>query len=236
MKEWVIEPQWPAPPCIKAYTTLRSSGIGVRQTAERTPGNVNRPRLKQVLNLPANPIWLNQTHSTIALPALTEHNGQEGDAVFTQTTQQVCAVLTADCLPLLICHRLGTHVAAIHAGWRGLAQGVIEATLQALQLPPEDILVWLGPAIGPTKFEIRKDVYDSFTQAHTDAATAFQAISDEQWLGDLYQLARLRLHKKGITHIYGGEYCTYSDQEQFYSFRRDGEILGSNVNLIWIEK
>ncbi len=229
-----IQPSWPAPTGIKAYTTLRHSEIGYRQSTERTPGDIDRARLKNLLQLPNDPIWLNQVHSATAVEAIPAHDGLAADAVFTNQPNRVCAVLTADCLPVLVCNKQGTQIAAIHAGWRGLANGVIEATLQSLQIPPDETLVWLGPAIGPTKFEIRKDVYDIFTQKDPQATKALQAISDEQWLANMYTLARLRLQKCRISHIYGGEYCTYSDHDSFFSYRRDGKIIGSIVSLIWI--
>jgi YfiH family protein len=229
-----IQPMWPAPACIKAYTTLRESEIGYMQISERSPGNIDRALLKKSLPLPNEPIWVNQVHSTIAVEAITENDGIKADAVFTTEKNRVCAILTADCLPLLICNRQGTQVAAIHAGWRGLANGVIESTIEAMNLPSEDILVWLGPAIGPTKFEIRQDVYDAFTQKDPLAANAFRKISDTQWLADIYALARMRLHKLKITHIYGGNLCTHSDQDRFFSYRRDGKIIGSIASLIWI--
>jgi YfiH family protein len=206
----------------------------VQTPGQRRPGNIDRALLQTQMALPAAPIWLNQTHSTIALPADPANDGQVGDAVFTHEPNRVCAILTADCLPLLVCNQQGTHVAAIHAGWRGLAAGVIESTIAALNLPPEHLLVWLGPAIGPQRFEVRQDVYDAFTAGHSEAKAAFQPISDTQWLADLYTLARQRLQKLGIEQVYGGEYCTYSNPEQFFSYRRDGKILGSLVNLIWI--
>jgi YfiH family protein len=229
-----IQPVWPAPACIKAYTTLRDSQIGYMQRPERSPGNIDRALLKKTLMLPGEPTWINQVHSTIAVNAITSNDGVEADAVFTSETNRVCAILTADCLPLLICNRQGTRVAAIHAGWRGLANGVIEATIEALNLPPDDILVWLGPAIGPDKFEVRKDVYDAFIQKDPKAADAFDKISDTQWLANIYALARLRLQKFHITHIYGGDLCTHSDQDRFFSYRRDGKIIGSITSLIWI--
>jgi YfiH family protein len=230
----VLQPNWPAPACIKAYTTLRESQIGYLQVPKRSPGNIDRTLLNTTLQLPNEPIWLNQTHSITAVKAIAENNGRDADAVFTDEINRVCAILTADCLPLLICNKQGTRVAAIHAGWRGLANGVIESTLEALDLPPEDILVWLGPAIGPTKFEIRQDVYDAFTHKDPLAAAAFHPISDEQWLADIYALARLRLQKFQISQIYGGDHCTHSDQDRFFSYRRDGKIIGSMVSLIWI--
>jgi YfiH family protein len=229
-----IQPAWPAPACIKAYTTLRDSQIGYMQKPERSPGNIDRALLKKTLALPSQPTWINQVHSAIAVEAIASNEGVEADAVFTSETHRVCAILTADCLPLLICNRQGTRVAAIHAGWRGLANGVIEATIEALNLPADDILVWLGPAIGPSRFEVRKDVYDAFTQKDPRAAEAFYKISDTQWLANIYTLARLRLQKVHITQIYGGDLCTHSDQGNFFSYRRDGKIIGSIASLIWI--
>lgn len=238
MNDLFIQPEWPAPACIKAMTTLRQSNLGLRQ-ADRGPENpqmdsLDRPSLKKTLHLPHDPIRILQKHTNIALKATPENDGKIADALYTDENQTVCAVLTADCLPVLLCDRQGKHVAAIHAGWRGLADGVIESTLKALNLPAEDILAWLGPAIGPQKFAVRKDVYDIFTQQDAEAKTCFEKISAEQWLADIYQLARLRLKKQGISAIYGGNLCTHTDQERFFSYRRDGKILGSIISLIWI--
>lgn len=238
MKDLYIQPDWPAPSCIKAFTTLRQSNIGLRQL-ETSPeqakaGNINRPLLKKTFNLLHDPIWILQNHTSIALEAKAENDGKIADALFTNKNQTVCAILTADCLPVLLCDRQGQHVAAIHAGWRGLANDVIESTLRALNLPPGDVVAWLGPAIGPEKFVVRKDVYDIFTQKHAEATVCFESVSAEQWLADIYQLARLRLNKQGINAIYGGGLCTHTDQERFFSFRRDGKILGNIVSVIWI--
>jgi YfiH family protein len=223
MSEHFLQPDWPAPPQIKAYTTLRQSQV--------KPAS---PLLKQLLSLPEEPIWIRQTHSTIVLKATADHTNQEADATFTNETNQVCAILTADCLPILLCNRQGTYVAAIHAGWRGLANGIIETALDKLKLPADDILIWLGPAIGPTRFEVRKDVYDTFTLNNPDAVPAFTPIGHEHWLANLYLLARQRLQQHGITHIYGGEFCTYSDPERFFSYRRDNQTTDRIISLIWI--
>jgi YfiH family protein len=227
-----LQPDWPAPACVKAYTTLRSSGVG-----ERLPGSevVNRVRLKSLLTLPDEPVWLTQKHTATVVKASTDNRAVIADASFTDLPKQVCVVLTADCLPVLMTHRDGTHVAAIHAGWRGLANGILEATLRALNIPAKDVLVWLGPAIGPQHFEVRKDVYDIFTQQHAEAKKAFTLFADEHWLADIYELARLRLKKEGVNEIYGGTLCTHSDQKSFFSYRRDGKNTGRLVSLIWIE-
>lgn len=214
-----IQPTWPAPAHIKAYTTLR--------TADPHPvGNIP---------LPSDPIWLDQhTHSAIAVEATISNKKAIADASFTNQINRVCAVLTADCLPVLICNRQGTHVAAIHAGWRGLASGIVEAALAGLNQPSEEVLVWLGPAIGPSKFEVGSDVYDAFVSQSAESECAFKAQPNHKWLADLYELARIRLHKQGVQAIYGGEYCTYTEADKFYSYRRDKGNTGRLASLIWI--
>ncbi|MEO8401268.1 MAG: peptidoglycan editing factor PgeF [Gammaproteobacteria bacterium] len=239
-----IVPNWPAPKTIKAFTTLRTGGVslapydsfnlGEHVGDETQHVKTNRENLKTQLNLQNQPVWLNQTHSTRVIPATTENTGKEADAAFTDQPGNVCAVLTADCLPLLVCQREGTHVAAIHAGWRGLANGVIENTLTAMGIPADDTLVWLGPAIGPKVFEVGDEVREIFLKSHPEAEQMFLPSPNGRWLGNLYALARLRLNSQGITHIYGGDYCTYSDSELFFSYRRDGNKTGRMASLIWM--
>jgi polyphenol oxidase len=240
-----IRVNWPAPHTIKAYTTTRLGGIStapydqfnlgdhVGEPLEQT--TANRELLKQKLQLPGDPVWIQQTHGITTIEAKPAHTGQEADASFTQQSGIVCAVLTADCLPVLLCNRQGTQVAAIHAGWRGLANGVIESALKALELPPDDILVWLGPAISSNHFEVGDEVRDQFITFMKEAASAFSPSPNQRWMADLYLLARLRLQKQGITQIYGGEYCTYTDKHLFYSYRRDGAATGRMASLIWID-
>ena len=223
-----LQPDWPAAPTIKAYTSLRDSGVG-------KPASADCARLKELLQLPYEPALPKQIHGTTAIPAeLTAHKESEADAVFTRRTNQICAIQTADCLPVFITDQAGTHVAVIHAGWRGLARGIIEATLKELNITADNTLVWLGPAIGPGKFEVRQDVFDIFTQHDKEAETAFQKISADQWLADLYLLARQRLQRQGIQQIFGGDFCTYSDERRFFSYRRDGKMTGRMVSAIWI--
>ena len=234
-----ITPNWPAPACIKAYTTARSGWGGRRPHHDTHPGfytsdTEESGTLKSLLHLPEEPIWLTQTHSTITIPATPENREKNADASFTNETNRICAVLTADCLPLLICNKQGTHIAAIHAGWRGLANGIIETTLTSLQQPAHDLLVWLGPAIGPQKFEVGKDVYDAFTQKHAESDSAFAPLSGDKWLADLYALAKIRLKLQGISHIYGGEFCTFTQDDLFFSYRRDKGKTGRMASLIWI--
>lgn len=233
-----IQPQWDAPTHIRAFTTLKQSHIGIPQATidmkNPVAGNVDRQLLKQTLQLPSEPVWVTQIHSTTALNAIPDNREKRADATYSHQPNQVCAVLTADCLPVLLCNRQGTQVAAIHAGWRGLVNGIIEETLKSFNSPPEDIIAWLGPAIGPTQFEVRKDVYQAFVEKDPEASTGFRLFEDDHWLADIYTLARLRLQKQGINQVTGGNYCTFSDSEKFYSYRRDKGLKGFIVSLIWI--
>ncbi len=241
----VIKPNWSAPPHIKAYSTLRSGGVSHAPYHtfnlahhvgdEREAVQQNRELLKKTLGLPADPIWMEQTHSTIALPAIPENYGKNADAAFTQEVNRICVIMTADCLPILLCDREGTTVAAIHAGWRGLANGVIESTLAAMNFPNQNLLAWLGPAIGPSVFEVGEEVRQLFIDAHKDAMHFFKPSPNQRWLADIYGLARLRLQQQGVIDISGGEYCTYSDKESFFSYRRDGNKTGRMASLIYID-
>jgi len=221
-----LKPNWPAPKHIKAYTTLRS-GWTARNQGES---------LEKLLNLPEEPMWLQQTHSNIVLEATPQNKDAVGDASFTATPNRVCIALTADCLPVLMTNKQGTRVAAIHAGWRGLAAGIIEETLKAMNQPAEDLLIWLGPAIGPKKFEVGQDVYDAFTSKQAESKSAFIPYTQGKWLASLYELAKMRLLSQGVTHIYGGDFCTYSQEDLFFSFRRDKSKKGNMANVIWIEE
>lgn len=246
MENMFIASNWPAPKSIKAFSTLRLGGVSqppfeqfnLAEHVGDDPLHVqaNRNRLLKALQLPNEPIWINQTHSTIAIKAIPENRNREADASFTDQTNQVCVVLTADCLPILVCNRQGTHVAAIHAGWRGLLNGIIETTLQGLQLPNNELLVWLGPAISQKKYEVGKEVRDQFLAIHPEMDSAFLPSTQERWLADLYALARIRLLKAGVTAVFGGEFCTYSDATHFYSYRREGSRTGRMATLIWINK
>lgn len=244
---YYLFPTWSAPPCIKAVTTLRTNPNGHSQppynnfnlatTVGDDPKAVlqNRQQLQAELNLLHEPAWIKQVHGTHVVRAdALEENFPEADASWTHATNVPCTVLTADCLPLLLCHRQGLQVAAIHAGWRGLGAGIIEATLDLLEGPYQDWLVWLGPAIGPTIFEVGEEVYELFTRFDSEAHLAFKQTAPNKWLADIYLLARQRLLRYGVTHIYGGEYCTYTDAGRFYSYRRDGEKTGRMASLIWI--
>jgi YfiH family protein len=222
-----IQPDWPAPAHIKACTTLRNE-------LTDKPDQTNRPDLKSILSLPSEPIWLKQTHSNIVVEAKLENTWREADASYSKHLNQVCIVLTADCLPILITNKQGTHIASIHAGWRGLANGVIHSTLQALALPGCDLLAWLGPAIGPEKFEVKQDVYDIFMQLNVKNQAAFRPHSNHTWLANLYELATIQLTQLGVLNLYGGHFCTHTQSNLFYSYRREQNKTGRMATLIWM--
>lgn len=224
-----LTPDWPAPKTVNAFTTTRHDwGNNDPKRPEE------RQQLQTLFNLPKQPIWLTQTHSTIVLEATPAHLDQIGDASFTHQTNQACVILTADCMPILICNKAGTQVAAIHAGWRGLAGGIIEKTIDALAQPASDLLVWMGPSIGPNRFEVGVDVFTAFTANQPEAASAFTPHQADKWLANLYELARLRLQLKGVSAIYGGNFCTYTQAELFFSYRRDKGHTGRMASLIWL--
>ncbi|MGE0081259.1 MAG: peptidoglycan editing factor PgeF [Thiohalomonadaceae bacterium] len=238
-----IFPDWPAPPQVRAAVTTRVGGVSVGPYASLNLGDhvgddpaavaENRARLVQALGLPSEPRWLKQVHGTCALDAAAAVGGCEADAGFAALPGVVCAVLTADCLPVLFCDRAGTRVAAAHAGWRGLAAGVLERTVDALGAAPADVLAWLGPAIGPQAFEVGEEVRTAFLSQDRGAGTAFRPHGEGRWLADLYALARRRLSRHGVDAVYGGGLCTFSDPARFFSYRRDG-VTGRMASLIWL--
>jgi len=240
-------PQWPAPVNVHAVSTLRSGGVStgpyqglnLGDHVGDVPGSVseNRRRLQRALRLPSAPAWLSQVHGTTvvdaARPGSVATGFPQADATMTTEVGIVCAVLTADCLPLVLCDRQGTRVAAVHAGWRGLAAGIIERTVEALDVPALELLVWMGPAIGPTAFEVGTEVRERFTVHDPASQQAFQPGNQDRYLADITLLARQRLQRLGIEAIYGGRWCTYSQPESFYSYRRDGDT-GRMATLIWM--
>ncbi|MGM0679551.1 MAG: peptidoglycan editing factor PgeF [Pseudomonadota bacterium] len=239
-RECFVMPRWPAPLTVRAGTSCRRGGVSAPPYDSLNPAShvgdspqavaTNRVRL----GLPAEPGWLQQVHGTRV--ALLEHNGQHGleaDAAYTRTPGVICAVLTADCLLVLLCDRDGQEVAAVHAGWRGLSAGVIEAALDQFQAPADQILAWLGPAIGPDVYEIGEEVRRAFVEPDSDNGAAFTPTRPGHWLMDIYALARRRLLQRGVEQISGGEYCTFTDSERFYSYRRDG-VTGRMASVIWL--
>ena len=238
-----ILPDWPAPATVRAAVTTRVGGSSAKpydsfNLALHVGDNpqavaTNRAQLHAALKLPAEPLWLRQVHGVTVVDAAAGKAETEADGSFATRPGVVCAVLTADCLPVLLCNRAGTKVAALHAGWRGLAEGVIEAGVAALAEPGNELLAWLGPAIGPEAFEVGAEVRAAFVALDSAATNAFRARPGGKYLADIYQLARQRLAALGVTAVYGGGLCTVGDDARFYSYRRDG-VTGRMVSLIWI--
>jgi len=244
-----ITPTWPAPAHVKALTTVRQGGYSLKPfdsfnlalhvNDDPKAVHANREYLKSVAHLPSDPIWLTQVHG-IHVIDLKDYCNQEqenfqmhsieADASIAFQKNQVCAVLTADCLPILLCDKKGTRISAIHAGWKGLAAGIIQSTIEKLDCDPKTLLVWLGPSIGPKSFEVREDVFAAFKEYQQEA---FVETDRGTWNADIYQLAREQLRTKGINHIFGGDYCTYLDVQHFYSYRRSN-VTGRMASLIWM--
>ncbi|HMM55228.1 MAG TPA: peptidoglycan editing factor PgeF [Candidatus Desulfobacillus sp.] len=241
MSGW-LRPEWPAPPAVRALVTTRAGGVSRGPYASFNLADhvgddaaavaENRRRLRACL--PAEPLWLRQVHGSAVVDAAAAAPDAEADAALARQPGTVCAVLTADCLPVLLCSRSGRAVCAAHAGWRGLAGGVLEAAVAALGEPPEDLLAWLGPAIGPRAFEVGDEVRAVFLAGAPQAEAAFAPAAPGKWLADLCLLARQRLRAAGVVRIFGGGLCTFSDAARFYSYRRDG-ITGRMAALIWTE-
>ncbi|MEG2805836.1 peptidoglycan editing factor PgeF [Stenotrophomonas sp.] len=252
----VMAADWPAPPKVRACTTLRYGAggslppfdqfnMGNRYAADGDdPQQVqrNRDQLQAGLALPSAPHWLRQVHGTTVLrfhaPPTAQGVAVEptADAAVTAVPGVVLAILTADCLPVLLAARDGREIGAAHAGWRGLADGMLEATVAAMHTPPAQLQAWLGPAAGPDHYEVGQDVFDAFV-AHDAAATAaFVPTRDGHWRVDLYALARQRLHDAGIEPqaISGGNLCSIADPQRFFSHRRDRRT-GRMASLAWIE-
>ena len=238
----LIAPDWPAPPNVRAISTTRGGGYGsgsydsfnlaAHVGDDPVAVAANRQSLRN--RLPVAPLWLKQVHGVRCVDVDAASHGAAADASFSTKFVQACAVLTADCLPVLLCDEAGTVVAAAHAGWRGLAAGVIQTTVAAMQSPGARLMAWLGPAIGPMAFEVGDEVRAVFMQADRGAANAFVPHGAGKWLCDLYALARRRLAAAGVDRVFGGGYCTYTERERFFSYRRDG-VTGRMATLVWLE-
>ena len=256
-----LQPEWPAPASGRALSTTRAGGVshGVYGLEGGEPGGLNlgthvgddpahvaENRARLAGHLPAKPLWLEQVHGCAV--ATVDHLAGPGeaapraDASVAVAAGQVCAIMTADCLPVLLCDGEGTVVGAAHAGWRGLCNGVIEATLARMQAasgkPSLRWLAWLGPAIGPGAFEVGAEVREAFlAQArageHAAVDAAFRPGAEGKYMADIYALARTRLARAGCTDVYGGDACTVSDPQRFYSYRRDG-VTGRMASLVWL--
>jgi polyphenol oxidase len=253
----LIFPSWPQPATVKAFFTTRAGGVSLN-TGEaefaslnlgRSAGDFadaideNRRRVAELL--PRAPKWLSQVHGSrvvIADEVINLLDDVKADAIATSSANIPCAIMVADCLPVLFCDDAGRYVAAAHAGWRGLVAGVLENTVAAMQVAPAQIMAWLGPAIGPAAFEVGHDVRDAFVSRAPALAECFvpcTAGAPDKFLADIYALARLRLAHAGVTRVYGGEFCTVSDASRFFSYRREGKIsrqTGRMAGVIWIER
>jgi YfiH family protein len=242
-----IRPVWPASAGVAAVTTTRISPVPAIASGKPydsfnlathvgdDPIQVQRNRtlLQQALQLPSEPLWLRQIHGDRAVEFEEAGNGIEADAIIARKPGEICLVQTADCLPVLICDRQGECVAAVHGGWRGLCQNIIAKTIEALNVPPGNLLAWLGPAISGAAYEVDDTVRRHFADKSTTYAQAFKASGPGHWQLDLYTIARLQLRALGVTAIYGGDFCTYRQSDLFYSYRRDGET-GRMASLIWL--
>ena len=238
----VLRPDWPAPEGIRALVTTRRGGVstGAYESLnlathvgdDPAAVTVNRHRLRHALGLPAEPAWLEQVHGA-RVAVLPRKDHAPADAAVTRVHGQVCAVLVADCLPVFLASRTGDRVGIAHAGWRGLAAGVVEATIQAMEADPGTLIAWLGPSIGPRAFEVGSEVRDAFTGRDAGAAAAFRPGRDGRFLADLPALARRRLAAAGVAEVHGGALCTHEDRARFFSYRRDG-ATGRMAALAWL--
>ena len=236
-----IVPDWPAPANVKALQSTRKGGASAEPYNSFNLGShvgdnplvVNRNRMQLANLMPSEPVWLNQVHGVTVVDAGQAGCLPEADAIVSMYRGAVCVVMTADCLPVLLCDDKGSVVAAAHAGWRGLCDGVLEATVKEMKVPATTLLAWLGPAIGPAGFEVGEEVRAAFIAKQPEAEAAFVPGNPGKWLADIYQLARLRLYALGIQRIYGGDLCTLSDAERFYSYRRDG-VTGRMGTFVWL--
>lgn len=246
-----IIPEWPSPDGVKAFSTLRDGGFslfpyhgGASDTGGLNfglhvgddPEKVRKNRMLLKKMLPSEPVWLNQVHGMTVVNAAKCSGVPDADASYAFSENVVCVVMTADCLPVLLCTSDGTAVASVHAGWRGLAAGVLEKTVGAIrERTGSEIMAWLGPAIGPGAFEVGEDVREAFVRKDGRMSEAFcrKGTGNGKYLADIYELARQILSKMGVVRVYGGSYCTVSDRARFYSYRRDG-VTGRMATGIWI--
>jgi len=241
--DWIV-PNWPAPARVRALITTRAGGLspapydsmnfGLRSGDTEENVRANRVLLRAML--PAEPAWLRQVHGNVVVDAQTAADDTAADGAVAHAPGKVCAVMAADCMPVLLCNRAATAVGAAHAGWRGLAGGVLEAAVDALDCASGDVMAYLGPCIGPARFEVGGEVLAAFSAHDPQAALAFRPYPGRpgKWLCDLYALARQRLHARGVRAVFGGGFCTVNDR-RFFSHRRDQGASGRMAGLIWLE-
>lgn len=241
----LIVPDWPAPPPVRSVVTTRQGGVSQSVYSSLNLGDhVGDDPLAVLANrnllaakIQANLVWLNQVHGTRVVDAadyIASSVLPEADAAFACQPGVACTVMTADCLPVLFCDEAGTAVAVAHAGWRGLLAGVLEETILAMRVPGKRLMAYLGPAIGPQVFEVGDEVRAAFVGFSADAAAAFRPVADGKWLADIYELARQRLAGQGVERVSGGDFCTMTDAERFFSYRRDGQT-GRMASTIWLD-
>lgn len=240
--DWIV-PEWNAPPAVRALVTTRAGGasrgayatLNLATHVGDDPAAVaaNRARLRS--HLPADPLWLEQVHGATVVDAESAPALTRADGAVARSPQRVCAVLTADCVPVLLAHRDGAAVGIAHAGWRGLVAGVIEATLGRMAVAPGEVLAWLGPGIGPHAYEVGRDVYDAFRARDAGLAVAFEPRGEGRYRADLYAAARRLLAAAGVQSTSGGGFCTYADRARFFSYRRE-QSTGRFASLIWIDR
>ena len=241
-----ITPDWPAPRDVRTVTTTRNGGVSRAPYASLNLGAGsgdapcavadNRARVLAALGIEREPCWLRQVHGANVEPAAHFDHPPQADGSVGGRGSPPCVVLTADCLPIVLCDSSGTRVGIAHAGWRGLAAGVIARCVDAMQRPGRDLLAWLGPAIGPGSYEVGPEVREAILSTHPTARSAFSPSSSggDRWMADLYGIAARQLESLGIDRVYGGGFCTFRDERRFFSFRRDG-TTGRFATLVWIQ-
>jgi len=245
-----LRADWPAPASVQTLITTRMGGVSRGPWAslnpaahvQDSPADVaqNRQRIRETIGLDTDIQWLRQVHGVEVVTADSAQIEPEADACFSAEAGVACAVMTADCLPVLLCDSKGAEIAAVHCGWRGLAAGILERAIKRFESAPHNLMAWMGPAIGPTAFEVGRDVLAAFDQRAAEASwaasagIAFTPSANNKYLADIYTLARLELNALGVTSIYGGGLCTVSDPLRYFSYRRDG-VCGRMASLIWIK-
>ncbi len=242
-RSWIV-PDWPAAPRVRAFVTTREGGVSegeygslnLGSSSGDDPANVARNRAVVATLLPAEPTWMAQVHGTdvVDLEAVSGRETPRADAAVAASAGRVGVVLTADCMPLFFSDTKGTRVAVAHAGWRGMAAGIIESTVRAMGVAPGDVIAWMGPTIGPDAFEVGPEVREAFVAADGRAADAFRSHTPGKFMADLYALARGRLGRAGVTSIHGGGFCTRTDADRFFSYRR-AKASGRMGAFIWME-
>lgn len=239
-----IIPNCPLPNSVRAYSTTRIKGhsktpfhafnlsfnVGDHDEAVKK----NRQQLMDELEMPESPVWLKQVHGNHVITLNDNISEPCADASFTMRSNKICVVTTADCLPILLWNQEGTEVAAIHAGWRGLLTDVIGATIQAMTSSPDTLIAWLGPAIGPNVFELNEEIRVDFLNSNPQNIDCFEVRNENKIFANIYKMASHNLNRYGVKNIYGGNYCTYTQNDLFYSFRRDSRVTGRMASLIWI--